>query len=114
MFARCVHELVCRERHRRGVKDSAGGVDEWDDEDEFERVDEVIADLRRSDVEAEEEGKSETEDGGASEDRVDADEQADGDAPGELFGGCSHTEERKNGKGEATIDPVVMDWGVAI
>jgi hypothetical protein len=84
-------------------------VDEWDDEDEFERVDEVIADLRRGDVEAEEEGKSETEDGSAAEDGIDADEQADGDAPGKLFGGCSHAEERKNGKGKAAIDPAVMN-----
>lgn len=85
MLAGGVEELVCRERHGRGVKDSAGGVDEWDDEDEFERVDDVIADLGCGDVETEEEGQGKTEDRGAAENGVDTDEKAGGDAPGEFF-----------------------------
>lgn len=86
MLASRMQELVCREWHRRGVKDSAGGVDKWDDEDELERVDDVIADLGCGDVEAEEEGQGKTEDCGAAEDWVDADEKPCGDAPGEFFG----------------------------
>ena len=52
MFPGGVHELVRRERHRCGVKGAAGGADEWDDEDELERVDDVIAELGCGDVEA--------------------------------------------------------------
>ena len=106
--------MVCRERHRRGVKDAAGGADEWDDEDELERVDDVIADLGCSDVEAEEEGQGKTEEGGAAEYGVDADEKAGGDAPGEFFRGRSHAEKRKNWKGDATIDPVVVDGSAVL
>ena len=114
MFPGGVHELVCRERHRRGVKDTAGSADEWDDENQLQRIYDVIADLRGCDIETEEESQSKTEEGGAAEDGVDADEKAGCDAPGKFFGGCSHAEERKNRKGDAAIDPVVVDWGVAI
>jgi len=46
----------------------------------------VVADLRGGDVEAEDEGYGEAEDGGAAEDGIDADEKTGGDAPGQLFG----------------------------
>ena len=111
MFTGGVHELIWRERHGRGVEDTAGGVDEWDDEDELEWIDDVIAELRCGDVEAEEEGQGKAENGGAAEDGIDSDEESYGDAPGELFGGCSHAEERKDGKGDAAIDPIVVDGG---
>ena len=65
-----------------GVEDAAAEADEGDDEDEFERVDDVVADLRGGDVEAEDKGQGEAEDGGAAEDGIDADEEAGGDAPG--------------------------------
>ena len=91
------------------MEDAAGDVDEGDDEDELERIDDVVADLRGGDVEAEDEGDGEAEDGGAAEDGIDADEEAGGDAPGELFRGGSHAEEREDGKGDAAVDPVVVD-----
>jgi len=65
--------------------------------------------LRGGDVEAEEEGQREAEDGGAAEDGIDADEEAGGDAPGELFRRRSHAEQCENGKDDATVEPVVMD-----
>lgn len=82
MFAGGVEEFVCRERHRRCVEDTAGGTDERNDKNQLERIDDVIADLRGCDVETEEEGQSKTEEGGAAENRVDADEKAGRDAPG--------------------------------
>ena len=47
--------------------------------------------------------------GGAAEDGIDADEQAGGDAPGQLFGRGSHAEECEDGKGDAAVEPVVVD-----
>jgi hypothetical protein len=82
MLAGAVDEFVRRERHRCGVEDAAGKTDEGDDQNQFERVDDVVAKLRGGYVEAEDEGDGEAEDGGAAQDRVDADEKADGDAPG--------------------------------
>ena len=82
MLACGVDEISCRERHGRGVKDAAGDADEGDDQDEFERVDDVIAQLRGGYVEAEEEGDCEADDRGGAEDGADADEEAGGDAPG--------------------------------
>jgi hypothetical protein len=113
MFSRSVKEFIYGERHRRGVEDSAGCVDEWDDQDEFEWVDDVVADLRGGYVEAEDEGQSEAEKRSASEDGIDADEKAGGDTPGKLFRRSSHAEKRKDGKSDAAVDPVVVDGSLA-
>jgi len=43
MFAGGVEELVRRERHGCGVEDSAGDADERNDQDELERIDDVVA-----------------------------------------------------------------------
>jgi hypothetical protein len=75
-------EIAGRERHGRGVEDAAGGADEGDDKDEFERVDDVVAELGGGYVQAKEKRCGEAEDGGNAEDGADADEEAGGDAPG--------------------------------
>ena len=104
---------MCRERHGRGVEDSAGGADGGDDKDKLERVDDVVTELRCGYVEAKEERRGEAEDGGNAEDRADADEEAGGDAPGQLLRSGSHAEESEDGKDDATVGPVVMDGGWA-
>ena len=104
-----VEELVCRQRHGRGVEDAAGDADEGDDEDDLEWIDDVVADLRGSYVEAEGDGDGEAEDGGAAKNGIDADEKAEGEAPGELFWRRSHAEQREDRKSDAAIEPVVMD-----
>ena len=114
VFTRGVEEFVRGERHGRSVEDSAGDVDEWDDQDKLERIDDVVADLRGGYVEAEDESYSEAEDGGAAEDGVDADEEPDGDAPGQLFRRGSHAEEREDGKGDAAVNPVMVDGSLAL
>ena len=91
------------------MEDAAGDVDERNDEKEFERIDDVVAELRGGNVEAEDEGQGEAEDGGAAEDGIDADEEAGGDAPGQLFRRGSHAEQREDGKGDAAVEPVVVD-----
>jgi hypothetical protein len=65
--------------------------------------------LRGGYVEAEDEGQREAEDGGAAQDGIDADEEADGDAPGESFRRGSHAKQCEDGKGDAAVEPVVMD-----
>jgi len=69
----------------------------------------VVADLRCGYVETKDKCQSEAEDGGAAEDGIDADEEAGGDAPRQLFRRCSHAEERKDGKGDASVDPIVVN-----
>ncbi len=91
------------------MKDAAGEANDGKDEEELEAIDDVVAYLRGGYVETANEGYRQTEDGGAAEDGVDADEEAGGDAPGELFRRCSHAQERKNGQGDAAVDPVVMN-----
>ena len=46
----------------------------------------MIGELGGGEVEAEKECSGETDHGGAAKDGIDADEEADGDAPGEFFG----------------------------
>ena len=111
MFAGGVEEFVRRERHRRGVKDAAGNADERDYKNEFKRIDDVVAKLRGGQVETKDKGYCEAEDRGTSEDGIDADEEADGDAPGEFFWRCPHAKESEDGEGDAAVEPVVMDGG---
>jgi hypothetical protein len=65
--------------------------------------------LRGGYVETEDEGQREAEDGGTAKDGVDADEEAGGDAPGQSFRRGSHAEQCEDGKGDAAVEPVVMD-----
>ena len=65
--------------------------------------------MRGGYVEAEDKGQPEAEDGGAAQEGIDADEEADGDAPGELFRRGSHAEQCEDGKGDAAVDPVVVE-----
>jgi len=90
VFTSGVEEFVRGERHRRGVEDAAGDADERNYQNEFERIDDVVAELRGCDVEAKDKGYCEAKDRGAAEDGIDADEQAGGDTPGEFFRRCSH------------------------
>lgn len=69
----------------------------------------MVSDLRGCDVETEDKGHSEAKNGCAAEDRVDTDEETDGDAPGEFLRSCSETEECEDRQGDAPVEPVVMD-----
>ena len=111
MFAGSVEEFVCGERHRRCVEDAAGNADERNEQNEFKRIDDVVADLRGGQVETKDKGYCEAEDRGTSEDGIDTDEEADGDAPGEFLWRCSHAKKCEDGEGDAAVKPVVMDGG---
>jgi hypothetical protein len=69
----------------------------------------VVSDLRGCYVETEDKGHCEAKNGCAAEDRIDADKEADGDAPGEFLWGGSETEEREDRQSDAPVEPVVMD-----
>ena len=104
-----VKEIVSREGHGCGLEDTAGKTNERNDKYDFEGVYDVVAKLRCGYVEAQHKGYGEAEDGGATENRVDPDEEADGQAPGQFFRRCSHTKEREDGEGDAAIEPVVVN-----
>lgn len=95
--------------HGRGVEDDVAEADEGDEEQKFEGVDEVVGQLRGGDVETEEKCRGEADDGGAAEDWVDADKQADGDAPGEFSRRGAHAQKREDGKSDAAVGPIVME-----
>ncbi len=109
MFSGGVEEFVRGERHRRGVKDAAGDADERNYQDEFERIDDVVAELRGSHVETKDKSYCEAKDRGAAKDGIDADEQTGCDTPGEFLWGCSHAQECQDGKSDAAVEPIVMD-----
>ena len=114
VFSRGAEKLVRREGHGLSVEDAAGCVDEGDDEKQLERIDDVVAELRSGNIEAEDEGQGEAEDGGAADDGIDADQKARGDAPGQLFGRGSHAMERVDRKRDAAVEPVVVHDGRAM
>ncbi len=107
--ARRIEKRCGRERYRFGAEYKAAESHEWDYEEEFERVDDVVSDLRGCHVETEQKGHCKAKNGCAAEDGVDADEEADSDAPGEFLWCRSEAEECEDGQGDAPVEPVVMD-----
>ena len=81
MLACGVEEFLRGESQGSGVEDAAAQMDERNDEQDLQRVDDVIGKLRRRDVESEGEGQQQAENSGRAEQRVDADEEACGEAP---------------------------------
>lgn len=110
VFTGDVKDLRCRERDGCDVKDAAGEVDERNEQKKFERVDDVVGELRRDEIETQKKCGREAEYGGGAEDGVDADEQAERDAPGKFARGRSHAQQREDGQDDAAVEPVVMDW----
>lgn len=104
-----VNQRFGGEGHGCGAEDDVAEADEGDQEQQFEGVGEVVGQLRGGNIEAEDECRGEAEDGGAAQNGVDADEEADGDAPGEFLRGGAHAEEREDGKGDSAVEPVVVE-----
>ena len=73
----------------------------------------MVGKLRCRDVEAEGEGQQQAENGGRAEQRVDADEEACGEAPGELFRGGPAAKQGKDGERDAPVGPVMV-WNGGI
>lgn len=96
------------------MEDATGSSNERNNEEKFERIDDVIANLRGGDVETKDDGERQAEDGSAADDGIDADEEACRDAPGKLFRRGSHAKERKNWQCDAAVEPVVVDRRVAV
>lgn len=107
-----VNERPGGEGKRRGVEGEGTEADKGDDEQEFQRIDEMVGQLRGGDIEAQCEGRREAEDGGAAQDWVDADEQANGDAPCQFLRRGPHAEEREDGKRNTAVGPVVVEQGL--
>ena len=84
-------------------------MEEGNDKGEFQGEHGVVGDLAGDDVEPEEEGHGETQDGGASEQGVDADEESGGDAPGQRARAGSHAQQREDGQDAAAVDPGMVD-----
>lgn len=84
--------------HRQvgGSEDTCAQVNERDDEGELQREDSVDRELGGGHAEAEGECGGEAKDGGGAQNGVNADEQTDGDAPGEPTRSCSHAQQGKN------------------
>lgn len=80
-----VEELVGGERHGLGVEETGAEADEGDDQRQLQGIGDVVRELRGGDVEAEDEGDGEADDGGGAEQGIDADEESDGEAPGEFL-----------------------------
>ena len=69
----------------------------------------MVSDLRGCYVETENKGHREAKNGCTAEDGIDADEETNGDAPGEVLWSCSYTEECADGQSDTPVEPVVMD-----
>ena len=87
-----VLELLAVHRKAAGVEEMDAELDEGDEQEQVERGDGVRADLRGYLVEAECPGKQDDKDRGEADRGVDADDHAEGEAPGEAARGDTAAE----------------------
>lgn len=108
MGAGSVEQTSCREGNGSDMKEDRSDVDERDNEEKLKGINKVIGQLGGRDVQPQKKGSGEAKDGGASQNWVNANQQADSDAPGQLLWRCPHAQKRKDGKSDTTVEPVVM------
>ena len=99
------------ERERAGVEEALAEADEDEDQHQLRGEEQVVDELRRNQVEAEEERHGEARQGCRADDGVDADSRAHGERPGELLGGGSDAEKVEEGRDEAGLDKVPQGEG---
>lgn len=107
-----VEEIGGRERDRRGAEEACADAQKGQEQEELQRVDEMVGDLGGGEVEAEEEGDDQAGDGGRSEHGIDADGDTDREAPGETLGAGSEAEQREDGLDQLRVDPAVVGGGL--
>ncbi len=90
------------------MEETRAEPEERNEEENLERVNQVVGELGCGDVEAQEKGDEQAQDGGGAEDRIDADDHTDGEAPGETFGAGAEAEETEDGKGDSSVEPSVV------
>lgn len=89
MDASRMKESVALDREASGVEQSVAELDEEDEEEQLQRVNEVVGDLRGDQVEPEEEWNGKRSERRGPEQRVDADDHAGSERPGELSRGAA-------------------------
>ncbi len=104
MNAGSVKQRVAFEGETPGVEELVAELDEEEEEQELERVDDMVGDLRGDQVEAERVGDDERGKGRRTEQRVDADDEAGGERPGELARGAADAEEVEQRSDDAALE----------
>lgn len=92
------------------MEETRAEPEERNEEEDLEGIDQVVGELGCGDVEAEEKGEKQAQDGGGAEDGIDADHDADGQAPGETFGAGAEAKETEDGEGDSPVEPSVVGW----
>ena len=103
-------ERLAMERHASGVEELVAHADEDEEEGDFKGIRQVRGELGGYEVEAKEAGDQEGDGCRRAEERVDADDEADRNAPGELARGGAAAQEL----GEGIDDAAVKEGGERI
>ena len=101
-----MEDLGLRHGQPVGVEDDDAGVDKGKKEQPLQRGHDVDADLGGDVVETEGPGEQKHDDGGGAEERVDADNEGDGEAPTETAGADAVSEQAQEGTKDAAADGV--------
>lgn len=91
------------------MEDAAPKPDERHHKKQLKRIDNVIAQLRRSYIEPKDKRNSQAKDSSAAKHGIDADKQSNSDTPRQLLRRRAHAKQREDGQRNAPVDPVVMD-----
>ena len=91
------------------MEDAAPNPDERHHEKQLKRIDNVIAQLRRSYIEPKDKRNSQAKNSRAAKHGIDADKQSNSDTPRQLLRRRAHAKQREDGQRNAPVDPVVMD-----
>lgn len=88
-----VDESFALQRETGSVKEEDAEADKDREEQELQRVHDMVAELRGNDVQAEDGREREGKHSGGTEQRVDADDDANGDGPRQLMGRSSDSQQ---------------------
>lgn len=97
-------ESLTVQRELAGVEDAVAYVYEDEEQGELERVDEVVGDLGRYQVQTQDEGHGKAEEGGRAEQRIDADGYPNRERPGEAAGGGSDAQQMHDRRDDVPLE----------
>ena len=89
------------------MEDAAPKPDERHHKKQLKRIDNVIAQLRRSYIEPKDKRNSQAKDGGAAKHGIDADKKANSDTPRQLLRRRAYAKQSEDRQRNAPVDPVV-------
>ena len=86
------------------MKDVAAQLKKRNNQEKLQRIDDVVGELGGGDVQPEKHRDGEAQEGRRAQQRIDADQKADGNAPGQPLRGGADAQKSEKGQNDAAIE----------